>query len=100
MSERTGWRGILRGVPQSEPHAADNVVRIPGPSWDDIEREIHEATNQIVHWEAEAHRVEIGFNTAIDRLTAARKRLTDRCKNLGARVEFPQSASHLEQDDQ
>lgn len=75
MKVPSAWPGILSRAQRSEPLPADNVVRIPGPSWDDIEREIHEATNQIVHWEAEAHRVEMGFNTAIDRLRIARQRL-------------------------
>ena len=98
MKQPSAWRGILSGVPRSEQPPPPNVVHLPGPSWDDIEREIHEATNQIVHWEAEAHRVEMGFNTAIDRLRLARQRLADRCKDLGATVEFPRAANHLERE--
>jgi len=99
MSKPSAWRGILSGVPRSEQPPPPNVVHLPGPSWDDIEREIHEATNQIVHWEAEAHRVEIGFNSAIDRLNIARQRFVEKSKNVDARVDFPRAANHLEREE-
>jgi len=91
-------RDILSGVPQSAP-AAGNVVHLPGPEWADIEREIVEATNEIVHWEAEAARVETGYNTAVSRLATARQRFSDRAKTVGARVEFPTQPPPLERDD-
>lgn len=84
---RSSFRSILSGVPKST--APGNVVHLPGPEWAEIEHEIIEATNEIVHWEAEAARVETGYNTACSRLATARARFQDRAKTVGAKVDFP-----------
>lgn len=94
---RNSFRSILSGVPKST--APGNVVQLPGPEWSDIEHEIIEATNEIVHWTAEAARVETGYNTACDRLAAARARFSDRAKTVGARVDFPTTPPPLEREE-
>lgn len=92
---RRWWQGI----PSTKPTTNDNVVHLNTPRWDDIENEIIEATNEIVRWEAEAHRVETGYRTALDRLTKARQRFAEKGKQLGAVVEFKTHPPELERDD-
>lgn len=79
-------KAFLDGVPDTGD--ADNVVKIRLQSWDDLENEIHAATNELVHWEAEAGRVQTGYNTALQRLETARRCFAERCKEVGGRVEF------------
>ena len=74
----------------------DNVVRLPEPTLDELEQGIIQAMNNLVHWEAEAARVEIAFNDAYHKLGVAQKRFTDRCRELGANVVFPERGGPIQ----
>ena len=97
MSPRSKWGSLLAGVPKSGPPES-NVVHLLDPEWAELAHEIKQAMNQRVHWEAEAHRVEIGYNSAIDRLRIAQERWAEKNLELEAKVEFPRTANHLERD--
>ena len=81
------FRSLLGSVPATGDPA--NVVRLPEPTLDELEQAIVHAMNNLVHWEAEAGRVEIAFNDAYAKLGQAQKRFAERCRELGANVVFP-----------
>lgn len=83
---RSAW---WRNTPMSEPPDDDgNVVKMRSPSWTELEREIIDATNQVVHWEAEAVKVQSGYQQSVERLDHARRRFAEKCKDMGCKVEF------------
>lgn len=69
------------------------------PQWADLERDIVEATNSLVHWEAEAVKVKAGYSQDRERLMQASQRFAERCKDMGCRVEFVAHPPELEDDD-
>ena len=76
-------------TPDTGPDDAGNVVQMPQPDWSEIEAEIIAATNDVVHWEAEAAKVEAGYKRAVERLSGARARWNDRTINrIGGKTEF------------
>lgn len=91
MSEkRKSWlsSAVLGNVPVTGPHDDDgNVTPLP-VSLDKIEHEIRQATNMLVHLEAEADKIEQAYHKADEALRAAQMRFVDRAKHLGLRVEI------------
>jgi predicted nucleic acid-binding Zn-ribbon protein len=89
MSEQPKrWRSLLGNVPVTSPHDEDGNVHPLPISLDKIEHEIKQATNMLVHLEAEADKIEQAYHAASETLRAAQMRFVDRAKHLGMRVEI------------
>jgi hypothetical protein len=90
MSEkRKSWlSSALANVPVTEPLDEDGNVHPLPVSLDKIEHEIKQATNMMVHLEAEADKIEQAYHKAAETLRAAQMRFIDRAKYLGMRVEI------------
>lgn len=95
MTDTGHWRP-WRNTPLTTP-GGDTVVRLPQPDWVEIEREIIDARNELVHWQAEAAKVEAGFTRAVDRLGRARERFAARATDLGAKVTFAEHPADSEE---
>jgi len=99
MRERQGWvKGMLTGIPNST-QPPPNIVQLPAKGFDELAWAHQEAVNKTVHWEAEAARVELGYNEAYHQLLKIEKKWNDRCKDvLGSRNEFPERGGPIQGD--
>lgn len=95
QSRTRWWHNTAISEP---PDNDDNVVRMRS-DWRDLERDIIDATNAVVHWEAEAAKVEAGYRQSVERLRLARSRFAERCKEMGARIEFISHPPEMVSDD-
>lgn len=97
-TKRGSWGRILSGVPKSEPpNDDDNVVHMPRPTLDDLERAVAIAQNEVVAQGIEVDRSVMSYNTKLKALEDARMRMADRLKESGARVEFVHKFPEIEQ---
>lgn len=99
MSERPkSWRTLLGGVPQSEP-SSPNVVPMRRRTWQELEREVVEASAAFSRVIDEGDRIERAFSAererlsgeakeAADRVHSARRLFAERCAEIGAKVNF------------
>lgn len=92
-------RGLLSGVPESEParnDETDNVVQLPRPTLDDLERQLIDAQNALITAGVECDRAAMIYKDRTKSLDAARTRMAERLKESGALVEFVQKFPELE----
>lgn len=99
MSERPStWRTLLGKVPVSEP-SGPNVVPMRRHTWQELEREVVEASAAFSRVMDEGDRIERAFTAererlsgeakeAAERVHSARRLFTERCAEIGANVEF------------
>lgn len=89
MSEKPKWwRGVKT---DAEEHPSDNVVHMPRPTLDDLETQLIDAQNAVISAEVECERAARIYADRLEQLKASRLRISERMKECGARVEFPQS---------
>lgn len=84
---RSKWGPFLANIPRTGGPPDDNIVPL-SISLDQIERDIREATNELVRLEVEHEKIAAGYADAAERLRAAQMRLIDRTKHLGIRAEI------------
>ena len=90
MSERPKtWRTLLGGVPQSEPHEAENIVPLRKVTLDDLERRLAEAQNRVIDLGAGVDRAVLAYNSALDALKRERATFAERLKESGVVATFP-----------
>ncbi len=75
-------------VPRTTVEHEDNVVHMPRPTLDDIERAVADAQNAVIAQQIECERAMIAYKTALKSLEDARHRMAERLKESGAKVEF------------
>ena len=103
MRERPGWvKGMLTGIPNSTPNNTQpppNVVQLQNYGFDEIARSYQDALNNLVKWEAEAARVELGYNEALHQILKLQKKWTDRSRDvMGSKNEFPERGGPIHGD--
>jgi hypothetical protein len=87
------WRGVRTSETDEQQ---DNVVRMPRPDLGELERQLIDANNAVISAGIECDRAAMVYREKVEHLTAARARISERLKECGAKVEFPQSFPELE----
>ena len=94
-ARRTRWGTILSGVPKSAPHD-DNVVHMPRPTLDELERQLIDAQNGVIDAGVECDRAAMVYNERTKSLATARVRMIERLKDCDAKVEFIRDYPEIE----
>jgi len=93
-TRRGTWGRILSGVPQSEPN--DNVVHMPRPTLDDLERQLIDAQNGVIDAGVECDRAAMVYTERLKVLEAARAKMAERLKESCIKAEFTQHFPEIE----
>lgn len=83
-------RDVLAGVPRTaQPDDDDdNVVHMPRPTLDDLERAVAIAQNEVVAQGIECDRAMLAYKKKLKALDEARSRMSERLKESGWLGEF------------
>ncbi len=79
------WNGVTVTTPVERD---DNVVHMPKPTLDELERQLIDAQNAVISAGIECDRAAMIYKDKIECLTIARSRFADRLKESGAKIEF------------
>ena len=95
QAKRTRWGAILSGVPKSSPPDG-NVVQMPRPTLDELERQLIDANNSVIDAGIECDRAAMVYNERTKALEAARARMAERLKDCDALVQFVRQYPEIE----
>jgi hypothetical protein len=94
-ARRTRWGAILSGVPKTTP-PDDNVVHMPRPTLDELERQLVDARNAVISAGVECDRAAMVYTERLRILDAARVRMTERMKEVDGKLEFVRQYPEIE----
>jgi galactokinase len=86
---------ILSRVPVTAEEP-DNVVSLPRPTLDDLERELIDARNAVISAGVECDRAAMIYTERLRILEAARVRMAERMKEVDGKLEFTRQYPEIE----
>lgn len=92
--QKTRW---WAAVPRTSDEPEDNVIHMPRPTLDDLERDVRTAQNDVISQGIECDRAMLAYKTKLKALDDARNRMAERLKESGAKIEFVTKFPEIEQ---